>query len=450
MGERELLHQTMCQDAYWQVNKSIARAIGGKSGRDAALLLADLLSKERMYAMKGELREDDYFYNSQETIERDTTLSPYEQQKTLRVLEHHRFITTKIAKAGSMGATIKHFKIHHSQITKILSSGNEKILIPEVKKFEINNNIVNKNEISKIVSKETISGSDEPSVGMIRKTKIQPIDQPSKYVEYWNSQECTPKHRPSSDGYKRAHGMCLKLKSGTFGKYHKLGEEWREQYQIPIELSRKKFTDDEIMEGIRRMALHFRADYWPIDKKKGIPTSMDAMMYHAFSPSKSSWFLKVMAQEPKPIADQAKSSDPAVLALYKKLFRGKTLSDQEEVKLIRMVNLLISKQREIAEHMEPYLGHTSFSGKFGSRNNRFYQTHIEWLTGWCDDIRVETVWKTWGAFVRWARDYHQMEIDPNNDNVRHAKQAHKRAEAERAKIAERSERGRLQQLVGLV
>lgn len=441
----------MCQEAYWQVNKAIARSIGGRAGRDAALLLADLLSKEYYYATRGELRDDDYFYNSQEAIERDTTMSPYEQQKIIHVLEHHRLITTKIAKAGYNGATLKHFKIHHSRILKILDSGIEKILIPEPKGLKTNNNkgIENKGMRDTTYPSNAPAGApvvdDTPAKKMTR-TKEAP--EPCDYVEHWNAQDCTPKHKdPGANVYKEAARRCGQLENGILSRACVIDPAWAERNKVPVEMMRRKWTPDEIREGIRRLALVYKEGYWPYNKK-GLRRSLSEMIYNP--KSKSSWFLRVMANEPLPIADTAAPLDETAHAMYRRLFKGTTLSDAEEAKLVKMVNLLVGKQREIAKHLEPYLGHTSFSGKFGSRNNRFFQTHIDWLTSWCEDIRVETVWKTWGAFVRWARDFHKMEIEPSNDNVRHAKQAHARAEEERKRREAGAERARLEHLAGVV
>lgn len=279
-------------------------------------------------------------------------------------------------------------------------------------------------------------------------TRTKEAPEPCDYVEHWNAQDCTSKHKdPGAKIYKEAARRCGQLENGILSRACVIDPAWADRNKVPVEMMRRKWTPDEIREGIRRLALVYKEGYWPHDKKK-LPRSLSDMIYNPRS--KSSWFLRVMANEPLPIADTAAPLDDAVHAMYRKLFKGKALTDAEETKLVRMVNLLVGKQREVARHLEPYLGHTSFSGKFGSRNNRFFQTHIDWLTGWCEDIRVETVWKTWGAFVRWARDFHKMEIEPSNDNVRHAKQAHRRADEERKRREESAERSRLSELAHLV
>ena len=332
---------------------------------------------------------------------------------------------------------------------------------PSIKNYRAKYPFTNPFTISSNDSKESLSASceappvDQDKSPLPKRTKpIVPPTAPAdpgelcEFVEYWNEQENTPKHRqPSTGVYKQAAKHCNQLRHGIFGRSVELKPEWLANKHIPPDLPRKKWTREEIKEGIRRMALMYKDGYWP-PKKDSLPRSFQAMLYNP--KSGGSWFLWVMSSEPRPIAESVKPLDDAVHAMYRKLFKGKALTDAEETKLVRMVNLLVGKQREVAQHLEPYLGHTSFSGKFGSRNNRFFQTHIDWLTGWCEDIRVETVWKTWGAFVRWARDFHKMEIEPSNDNVRAAKQAHRRAEEDRRRREESAERSRLSELAHLV
>ena len=271
----------------------------------------------------------------------------------------------------------------------------------------------------------------------------------SEYVDYWNAQDNTSKHKnPSSKVYQEADRRCGQLENGILGRACEIDVRWMEKNKVDAGMLRRKWTPDEIKEGIRRLALIYKEGYWPPDKSK-LPRSLSDMIYNPRS--KSSWILKVMAEEPKTIADTVKPLDDSVLTLYRtKLFKGVTLTQQEEIKLIRNVNLLIGKQREINKHLEPYLQHTNFSGKFGARTNNFYDTHIGWLISWCKDIRVETVWNTYGLFVRWARDFHKMEIEPSNDNVRHAKQEHKRVEEKRKWHNENDERNRINALEGLI
>lgn len=295
---------------------------------------------------------------------------------------------------------------------------------------------------------------------------LQPKKKRSIYVAYWNSFKGVPTHPHHTTAAYQEADVCIcrlmrgslftgsdnhNVKAGYFkrakGGTPRLDRKWMDKNKIPIEWETRAWTDEEVREGLRRISLLYLQEY-RFGTDSYAPSTLREALFN--DRTGKSMFLKVMANAPKPIADKVAPIDDAVHAMYRKLFKGKALTDAEETKLVRMVNLLVGKQREIAHHMEPYLGHTSFSGKFGSRNNRFFQTHIDWLTGWCEDIRVETVWKTWGAFVRWARDFHKMEIEPSNDNVRHAKQSHRRAEEDRRRREESAERSRLSELAHLV
>lgn len=108
----ELCRQALSKEAYWQVNKRLAKTLGIKT----AIILADLISKEYYFRIKEQLK-DGFFFNTQENIQKDTSFTPHEQRQALLKLESNRIITTK--RIGTPPK--KYFKIHHSQILKILT-----------------------------------------------------------------------------------------------------------------------------------------------------------------------------------------------------------------------------------------------------------------------------------------------------------------------------------------
>ena len=88
--------------SYLVVNKYLAARIG----LHPVVLLADLISKEQYFINHGMI-QDGYFYNTRENIERDTTLSRYQQTASIKILKDHNFIDTKVM---GMPATT-HYKI---------------------------------------------------------------------------------------------------------------------------------------------------------------------------------------------------------------------------------------------------------------------------------------------------------------------------------------------------
>ena len=72
--------------AFLVLNKGLAREIGVK----AAVLLADLISKEEYFIANG--MTDGWFFNTEANIEEDTTLNSYHQRKCVKTLKEKGLI----------------------------------------------------------------------------------------------------------------------------------------------------------------------------------------------------------------------------------------------------------------------------------------------------------------------------------------------------------------------
>ena len=68
--------------AFFIVNKKLAKKIGLK----ATIVLADLISKEQ-YFIENEQLTNGWFFNTEENIKRDTTLSVYQIRKAIKILK---------------------------------------------------------------------------------------------------------------------------------------------------------------------------------------------------------------------------------------------------------------------------------------------------------------------------------------------------------------------------
>jgi len=98
--------------AFLILNKELARKIGLK----AAILLADLISKEEYFIANG--MTDGWFFNTESNIEEDTTLNAYNQRKCIKTLKDYKLIEVK-----RMGIPAKqHFKINEEQVLQILNN----------------------------------------------------------------------------------------------------------------------------------------------------------------------------------------------------------------------------------------------------------------------------------------------------------------------------------------
>ena len=135
----------LSSSAFLIVNKQLAKQVGLKG----AVLLADLISKEEYFIANG--MTDGWFFNTEANIERDTTLTSYQQRKVLKTLKKCQIIETK-----RKGIPAKqHFKINEANLLKILScEETEGLVINKLNDLsETNLTTINKNKEIKIINK---------------------------------------------------------------------------------------------------------------------------------------------------------------------------------------------------------------------------------------------------------------------------------------------------------
>ena len=135
---KELLSST----AFIVVNKTLARNIGLKE----TVILADLISKEEYFISNG--MTDGWFFNTEANIEKDTTLTPYQQRKAIKKLKELNIIETK-----RMGVPAKqYFKINEELVVKFLNnlSLSKSTTINNNKEIKLNNKYFNKPTIIEI------------------------------------------------------------------------------------------------------------------------------------------------------------------------------------------------------------------------------------------------------------------------------------------------------------
>jgi len=135
----------LSSSAFLIVNKQLAKQVGLKG----AVLLADLISKEEYFMANG--MTDGWFFNTEANIERDTTLTSYQQRKVLKTLKKCQIIETK-----RKGIPAKqYFKINEANLLKILScEETEGLVINKLNDLsETNLTTINKNKEIKIINK---------------------------------------------------------------------------------------------------------------------------------------------------------------------------------------------------------------------------------------------------------------------------------------------------------
>ena len=155
--------------AFLVVNKQLAKRVGLK----AAVLLADLISKEQYFIDNKSLIEG-YFYNTEDNIYKDTTLTTYQLRKALKSLKNENLIETK-----RKGVPAKiHYKINEEQVINLLNN------LSEIKLTSINNNksIKLKNNT---ISKRVKQFEEEVFMSNLETEICQ------EFIDYWTEKNST-------------------------------------------------------------------------------------------------------------------------------------------------------------------------------------------------------------------------------------------------------------------
>ena len=128
----------LSSSAFFIVNKKLARILG----IEAALLLADLISKNQYF------ENTQWFFNTESNILRDTTLSAYKQRLALKILEDHNIIITKRKGVPAR----KFYMIKHDNLMHLISCEEiEQLVVKDLNsKSESNPTTINNNKEIKI------------------------------------------------------------------------------------------------------------------------------------------------------------------------------------------------------------------------------------------------------------------------------------------------------------
>lgn len=153
-----ILMSILSNDGYIILNKYVMKALG----LHEAILLGELCS-EYIYWYKENKLEDGFFYSTRENIERETTLSPFQQRQALKKLIEMELV--EVIEKDMPKRTF--YKVNEDKVYKFLletdlfftdakkfdnkklnnlTSSDEKITQQEVKKLDINNNNINNNK----------------------------------------------------------------------------------------------------------------------------------------------------------------------------------------------------------------------------------------------------------------------------------------------------------------
>lgn len=388
---KELVRSTLSKEAYFQVNKKLLKA----TSIDAAILLADLISKENYFERKNQLDDKGRFFNTQNNIEEDTTLSPYQQRNAIHLLKEKGFIET--TREGLPAHTV--IKILHNCILSFLISTDENTA-------QHNKNKDNKNKVNK--------GSKEPNKDSEDTESNSPLNI-SPFIEEWNKYPLLTKHTSSlAKVYQEGHKLCTYLINGSLGRHCNISREFLEQNNIPVAMQTKKFTEEEVFTGIELFSRMFQEGYWP-ENKKLLPKSLADFIYNPRT--QSSFFLKVMANEPQ-LLQKTKDICPSISVLYEELYKGRLHTSTDRNNFIFQTNLIKKNYDAIKHTIDMTETLDSGCDSYFGTVEKFAEQHIRWMRDYYKShLQIGSISKSWFKFLDYVKDYYHYDFDPSEEKL---------------------------------
>lgn len=249
----------------------------------------------------------------------------------------------------------------------------------------------------------------------------------SKFVEYWNmladqNPNLTKHKKIESNVYQKSKLLIKQLRRGLFHKKNIVDKEFLKKNKIPEKLLSKKWTDEEIYKGLDNLSKYFISGNFPGANSNGRGEirkgKLDVLL---FNPNTcSSIFIWVFFREPVPSGGYTKDLHPIFSDQYKKLFNN--LNENDNNKVIRAVNSIVKRHKEIIKKLGKYMSHGSFSSYVGSDRDRqpFITRHIEWLSQ-KDKLNISMLFPDgsyWNYFIDWFKEYYGYNLDPNEKEMK--------------------------------
>ena len=375
-NNEELCLSVLEKDSYISFNRKIAQVLDINS----AIFLAHILQKYTFFKRDNLLIDDVYFYRIKEKIEESTTLSPKQQTLCIDKLKESGIIDTK-----RMGVPCKtYFGIHFDVISKILKTplpeGNFKTLPKGNSKNDERATITNNNTNNVLVNTSLEAFEKSSSANNDSKSKKTTPNINKDHIEiikYWNSINTVSKHNleKSSKTILSISKYINLLKSGKFIEYNGITDSHLEKLNIPIKYKSKKFTQEEIITGIKNYALQFEKGYWPIteEEKLRLPRSLSGCFYNKFNQSCISPFLKVFFNKPKKVEEKEfnlpEIRDPGYNILHGalKTMQGNTLNTRTIYRNTLLIREWINEIRDDFKYLSK-TGNDDFYSRFTKDN----------------------------------------------------------------------------------
>lgn len=239
----------------------------------------------------------------------------------------------------------------------------------------------------------------------------------SLFIEGWNKLPLVRKHNsPATKEYQKAVHLLQYLLHGSFGSHCSLDQGFLDNNRIPLHFECKKFTHEDLHEGIRRLSLLYQEGYWPEDKKTIKKMSLASLIYNPRS--KGSFLLKVMATEPKPIIHLT-SLSPVIADKYRKILKEKNRTVQDDQEIILQTNLFCRKYEALSPVLTLLFVINSGSKSYLGSVEKFADIHIRWLQDYYKEhIRIPAIMSSWKKFMDYVQDFYEYDLLPTAEKMK--------------------------------
>jgi hypothetical protein len=412
---KKLIQNTISSNAFWQVNKALAKLL--KVG--PAILLADLISKEGYFQNRGMTDKAGGFFNLDEQLTNELGFDKRTLKKYRDKLKETGFLS--IRRKGIPPKLFYYIK--HEKIADYLKNYNnvpvkDSYIVPIKDSYivpDINNN--------KTISANNKVDSIESNIGQPKVVPENPL------IKYWNSLGKV-KHNPynkrnnkliPNKTYLSIVKFIKLLKSGEFGNSVAINQDFLTKHKIPKRILKKKWTDKEIKENMDNLKNYLTIGFWPSKNGDSKTPNLPSLIFN--KNTGSSIFLWVWIENPKPEGAKVKNLFPEVTKQYKLLFDDMTKIGEQI--LISNVNKLMKRHHKILDTLEKYNQLTGLSWKIGTKDDpgRFTNIHLGWLSNQ-SKLNISDISPTstkWKYFLDYFYELENYDISLTKSSIKEIK-----------------------------
>jgi len=212
----------------------------------------------------------------------------------------------------------------------------------------------------KILPRNTNSNKDTISKDM---GATQALPPENKFITFWNNLPIVTTHKQDHRGkpsktYKNISKKIKLLQSGNFNKSFKVDPNWMKKNNISKKYLTHKYTDQEVITILERLALMFDDDYWP-PSHINISKSLDTLIYNRIT--RTSMFLMFAENTPRLLIEMTRvDKNPKMTKMAQTYLKKLKLSNMEKKTLIYTIRDLYKEWKRHKPYEYPVIFMTAY------------------------------------------------------------------------------------------